>query len=100
MAVLKNTDGTDLLIDCCCGCDEGIRFRIDVDDFDYYCFMSYTNGNFYTEQGDTLWGVWRKKFKKIWAILRNKDYYYSDITMTKDEFEMFREYINRVGKVD
>ena len=39
MAVLKNKEGTEFLVDCGCGCDEGIRFRIDKEDFDFYCFI-------------------------------------------------------------
>lgn len=96
MAALKNKDGTELYIDCHCGCNEGIRFKVDKEDFDYYCFMTYTNGNFFKEQGDTFYYVAYKKLKKIWAIIRNKDHYYSDIVMTKDEFNEFREYINGI----
>ena len=98
MAVLRNANGNELLIDCNCGCDEGLRFRIDTEDSDWYCFLTYTNGVFYREQGDTFWRILRKKLRKIWAIIRNKDYYYSEITMTKDEFEIFREYITCVDK--
>lgn len=94
MAVLKNTNGNELLLDCNCGCDTGLRFRIDPDDSKWYCFMTYTNGTFYKEQGDTAWRIFCKKFRKIWAIIRNKDYYYSEITMTKDEFDEFKRYIN------
>ena len=97
MAVLKNKDGIELLVDCHCGCDDGIRFRIDRDDLDFYCAMSYTNGDFYRGQNETVWRVLCKKVKKIWAIIRNKDYYYSEIIMTKDEFEEFRKYINDVA---
>ena len=96
MAVLKNKDNTELYIDCNCGCNDGIRIRVHKDDFDYYCFWTYTNGNFYTEQCETVWRIFRKKFEKIWAILRNKDFCYSDILMTKDEFNEFREYINSI----
>ena len=96
MAALKNKDGTELYIDCNCGCNEGIRFKVFKDNFGYYCFMSYTNGSFYVEQGNTVWGALCKKLEKIWAIIRNKDYYYSDVVMTKTEFEEFREYINAI----
>ena len=96
MAVLKNKDNTEMYIDCNCGCDSGIRFRIDKEDFDYYCFMSFTNGNFYMEQGDKITRVLSKKLKKIWAIIRNKDFYYSDIIMTKDDFNEFKKYINSI----
>lgn len=97
MAVLKNKDGNELLVDCNCGCSMGVRLRIDKEDDDYYCLMTYTNGNFYTEQGETFWHVLCKKLKKIWAIIRNKDFYYSDIVMSKDDFAEFKAYINALG---
>ena len=96
MSTLKNKDNTELFIDCNCGCNEGIRFRIDKEDYDYYCFMTYTNGNFYRDQDETLWKVFYKKLKKIWAIIRNKDFYYAEIVMNKNEFEEFKEYINKL----
>lgn len=92
MAVLRNKDNTEFYIDCDCTCDTGIRFRINKDEFDEYCFMSYTSGNFYTEQSGTL----RKKLKKLWAIIRNKDFYYSDIILNKEQFEEFKEYLNEI----
>ena len=97
MAALKNKDGTEMYIDCNCGCDSGIRFRIDKDDLDYYCFASYTNGKFYAEQTEGMWRVFCKKLKKILAIIRNKDFYYAEMFMTKEEFNEFKEYINSVG---
>lgn len=96
MAVLKNSDGTEILIDCCCKCDDGIRFRINKMDFDYYCLMTYTNGAFYRDQDDTIWKVLCNKFKKILAIIRNKDFYYAEIVMTKDDFDEFKGYINSI----
>ena len=96
MAALKNKNGTELYIDCTCGCDEGIRFKVDKDDLDYYCFMTYTNGNFYNEQSTTMWRVFCKKLEKIWAIIRNKDFYYSDVVLTKADFDEFKEYINSI----
>lgn len=97
MAIMKNHDGTEMMVDCHCGCDDGVRIKLFKDEFNYYCFWTYTNGRFYSEQGETFWRILRKKMEKIWAIIRNKDYYYSDIVMTKDEFEQFREYINSVN---
>lgn len=96
MAVLKSKDGMELLVDCHCSCNEGIRLRIDKEDFDFYCLLSYTNGNFYRDQEDTFWHVLCKKLKKIWAIIRNKDFYYADIMMNETEFNEFREYINSI----
>lgn len=95
MAVLKSKDEKNLVVTCKCGCDEAVRLQIDKEDYDYYCMVSFMNGNFYAEQYGCL-QVFCKKIKKIWAIIRNKDYYYSDIIMTKDEFEEFKEYINSI----
>lgn len=36
-----------------------------------------------------------EKLKKIWAIICNKDFYYSDIVLTKDDFKEFKEWVNR-----
>ena len=97
MAVLKSDNGRDFYIDCGCGCDTGIRFTIykDPEHDDYkYCMMTYTNGAFYTEQNESFWIALKKKLKKIWAIIRNKDFYYSDIYMTKTEFKTFVNYMN------
>nr|DAQ99722.1 MAG TPA: hypothetical protein [Caudoviricetes sp.] len=90
MAVFKNFKDDELIVSCECGCDEGIHFKIyDYKDGDY-AFLTYTNGNFYTQQRRSL-----KKLKKIWAIIWNKDFYYSDVVMTKDDFKEFKEWVNR-----
>lgn len=96
MALLRSKDGKELLVDCNCGCDDGVRLRIDKEDFDFYCCMSYTNSNFYRDQNETLLRILGKKLKKIWAIIRNKDFYYADIIMTKKDFNEFKEYINSI----
>jgi hypothetical protein len=91
MAVFKNFKDDELIVSCKCGCDEGIHFKIyDYKDGDY-AFLTYTNGNFYTQQRTPFF----EKLKKIWAIIRNKDFYYSDIVFTKDDFNKFKEWINR-----
>lgn len=82
MAVMRSKDNKDLVVDCSCGCDNGIRIRVDKEDEDMYFFLSYTSGNFYREQSDKLWCVIYYKLKKTWSIIRNKDYHYSDICMT------------------
>ena len=95
MAILRSKDGAEILVNCTCGCDNGVLFKIDKEDDDYYCFMTYTNSMFYTEQYDG-WSLFCKKLKRIWAIIRNKDYHYTDTFMTKAEFDEFREYINSI----
>ena len=94
MSVLLSKDKKEMIVNCNCGCEEAAHIRIDHDDYDYYAIWTYTNGHFYSDQ----YGVWnsiKEKCKKIWAIIRNNDYYYSDIVMNKDEFEQFKEFINQ-----
>lgn len=94
MAVLKkDTEGNELFVDCMCGCGDSMRLSISKDEdlYGYYAIMTYMKGC----KNDSVWRTFCKKLKKIWAIIRNKDYYYSDILMTKEDYEMFKEYINK-----
>ena len=95
MAVMRNKDGNELYVDCYCGCNDGIRLKVDKDEFDFYYFLSYTNGNWYRDQ-TSIWMTFCNKLKKIWAIIRNKDHYYAEITMTKEDFDELKEYINSI----
>lgn len=69
MAVLTTDDKTEIIVSC--------RY-----------------GSFYSEQDETIWRIICKKLRKIWAIIRNKDFYYSDVIMSKSDFVKFREMIN------
>ncbi len=98
MSVLKSKDGKELIIDCNCGCKNGIHFRIEKDD-DYmfseeYMYMTYTNGNFYRDQNNRFFRTLKNKLQKIFAIIFNKDYYYAEAVFSKEDFEEFKEYIN------
>ena len=94
MSVFYNKDKTELIVACRCGCDDAAHIKIDKNDHDFYCLVSYMNGNFYKEQYG-MFGTLKQKLKKILAIIRNKDYCYSEIIMDKEEFETFKEYINK-----
>ena len=89
MAVLKSTDGKEMIILCKCGCDNGLRVHIEGDGEDY-CYQTYLSGNWYKEQGGFI-----DKIKKIWAIIRNKDYSYSEIVLNKEEWEQYKEWVNQ-----
>ena len=105
MSILKSSDGDELLVTCSCGCDSGVSIRLERDwwdaskpDNDTFAYCTILSGNWYKDQYQTIRYVLLQKIKKIWAIIRNKDYYYSEICMTRKDFELFREYINEVGK--
>ena len=99
MAIMKSKDGKNLVVDCDCGCDEGFRIRV-KEDYDSFVFLSYLNGNFYRDQNEKFWRVFCKKCKKIWRIIRNKDYMYSEIIMNKNDFKEFQEYIKNINCED
>lgn len=104
MSVLKSEDDKDLIVTCRCGCDEGLHIRIEHDDpavnidseNDTYCYATCLNSNWHRDQGKKMKYVIWDKLRKIWAIIRSKDFYYSEIIMTRKDFETFREYINEV----
>lgn len=88
MATLKSKDNKEIIITCDCNCDEGIRVKID-ESYGDYCYLTYISGNWYKEQN-----VLSKKLKKIWNIIRNKDFYYSEVVMSKEDFEEYKKWIN------
>lgn len=104
MSVLKSGDGKELIVSCSCGCDEGVHIIIDCDNTanninpedDTFCYVTCLNSNWYRDQEKKIWLVIWNKLRKIWDIIRNKDFYYSEILMTRRDFETFREYINGV----
>lgn len=106
MSVLRSRDSKELIITCDCGCDNGLHIRIDkhhIDGLDSktdtFAYATCLSGNWYRDQDMTVFDVIKLKLKKIWAILRNKDFYYSEISMSREDFETFREYINEIGEL-
>lgn len=97
MSVMISDDKKELIVTCKCGCQNSIHIKIDDEDKNYDCYaiQTYMNGNWYRDQNDRIIRTIGKKLKKIWAIIRNKDYYYSDVVMGCEDFKRFKEYINQ-----
>ena len=76
MAVFLSKDKKEMIVSCKCHCGTAAHITIDKE--------------------DKLLRVIERKLKKIWCIIRNKDFYYSDIIMKREEFEQFKEYINEI----
>ena len=93
-------DKKELVVTCNCGCEEGVHIiKIEPDEYDdSVAYLAYISGNFYKEQEKSFWNIFRDKIKKIFCIIRNKDFYYSDIRMDKEDFQQFKEYINQFGE--
>lgn len=94
MAVLTTNNKKEMIVTCKCCCEDSVHISLEKFDDNDYAFMMFMNGSFSSEYSKTFWKVFVEKVKKIWAIIRNKDYYYHDIRMSKEDFEMFKEYIN------
>ena len=95
MAVLESKDGKELIATCDCGCENAVHLKIDSEVEGTYCFMSFMNGNFYRDQEAGAFRSLVRKLKKIICVVRGKDFYYSDVCMTKEDFQQFKEYVNR-----
>ncbi|MBC5688118.1 hypothetical protein H8S37_04115 [Mediterraneibacter sp. NSJ-55] len=103
MSILKSNNGKELIVSCDCGCDDGVHIRIEKDcyeglpdDTDTYAYVTCIGANWYRDQDEKVHSIIWKKLKKIWAIIRNKDFYYSEVCMTKEDFDIFKEYINSI----
>ena len=59
---------------CSCGCENGVLFKGERDE-DFGYFISLVSDNFYVA-GLTPWTRFKEKCKRIWAIIRNKEYTY------------------------
>ena len=97
MAVMISDDKKELIVTCKCGCQDTVYIKVNNEDkeFDYYAIQTYMNGNWYRDQDDRVLRSIGRKLKKIWAIIRNKDYYYSDVLMSREDFQKYKEYINQ-----
>ena len=97
MAVMISDDKKELIVTCKCGCEDTIHIRVDDKDkkSDYYAIQTILSGNWYRDQDDTVLRCIGRKLKKIWAIIRNKDYYYSDVLMSRKDSQKYKEYMNQ-----
>jgi len=96
MSVLISEDKKELIVTCDCGCGQAFNIIIDRDpDIDQYAYLCFMKNNFVTEYEKHPWRAFKSKLKKIWFVLRGKDYCYSDTVMSKKDFEEFKKYINQ-----
>lgn len=94
-SVLSNKEGTDFAISCDCGCKNTIRIEKIIDETGNLISIGFLTDNYYNKQ-QTIWSIIKEKVKKIKCILTNKDFYHFEIILTNDQFNEFREYIDRL----
>ena len=95
--VFESTRHDGVYVTCSCGCGEGVEIRLcgDDDPGDPFVWIHLTQHRWYAEQ-DTGFQRIKKKARKIWAVLRNKDICYSELSMTASEFDAFRALLNQM----
>ncbi len=96
MSLLFTEDKKELIVTCKCGCEDAFHFVLyDMGDDDF-SFLTFLKADFNTEYYKGPWRSFLVKCKKIWYVLRGKDYCYADTIMTKGDFLRFKEYINSI----
>ena len=82
-------------MNCNCGCGDGVEIRLEKDEHDY-AWLHILASKWYSEQ-ITILGQIGKKLKKIWWVIRGKDFYHSEIIMNQSEWQEFVEVINKIN---
>lgn len=89
-------DKQELIVTCNCGCEEAFHLKVNRDEEDdFYSVLYFMKSNFDTEYAISPWRAFKIKMRKIWCILRNKDYYYSDVILTKADFAELKRYLGQ-----
>lgn len=86
-----NKTGTSGTLYSSYGCDNGVALRVTHDPLFGY-EIALVNDMFYTEQR-TIMSRLIEKCKRIWCILRNKEYRYFNILIDERDMDDFKEFI-------
>ncbi len=78
---------------CKCGCGEGVVLK--ADNTDNELSLQLVSDNFYLMQNQGKMSL-KEKLKRIWFIIRGKEYCYFDILIDEDELQEFKKFIARL----
>ena len=94
MAVLVSKNKDEVVVTCNCGCEEGVHLEVrDWNDSDgKQAFLSLMTSKFYTDQ-TTAFSRFCEKIKRIWCIIRNKEYCYFEIVMNENAIDEFKNFV-------
>lgn len=91
--VLKNE--TELAAFCSCGCGDGVHLKVTKDDDGKTVYLSFVTDRFYSGQGNAF-SRFKEKLKRIWCIIRNKEYSYFEIIMNESDIQNFKEFVEKI----
>lgn len=78
---------------CKCGCRNGIVLKANREDDDLS--LQIVSDNFYIMQNKGKMSL-KEKIKRIWYIIKGKEYCYFDILIDKNELQEFKEFVSRL----
>lgn len=78
---------------CTCGCGNGIVLKAERVDDD--TSLQLVSDLFYTMQNKGRMSL-KEKVKRIWYIIKGKEYCYFDILIDKDELQEFKEFVAKL----
>lgn len=96
--VFYNENETEkMVIDTCnCGCGSVFHITRTTDDPEEY-YISLHSSNWYSES-TSAWDKFKTKMKRLWCVLRNKEYLYMDVCLTPQEFKEFTQKLEELQK--
>lgn len=90
---LKNKDENYCGLYCSCGCEDAVTFKVEKDKNSVY--VSLVSDGFYSH-AMTGWARFKEKCKRIWYILRNKEYYYFSICLDGEDIKEFKKFVAKI----
>lgn len=79
---------------CKCGCGNGVILKAD-NDKDFGVSLQLVSDNFYAGCNNRR-NLFKERVKRIWYIIRGKEYCYFDLLIDKDELQEFKEFVARL----
>ena len=94
--IYRNVNGGKcFLINCSCGCGDEIEIRVYPDKEYGDVSINIVASKWYAEQCG-VFGQIKKKLRKIWWVIRGKDYYHCDLILKKDQWTEFAKLVNEI----
>ena len=89
--VYQSKDHQSVFVNCSCGCGEGLEIRLNkYSQEEGDICISMVESKWYSEQIGG-WAHLKKKVKRLWRLVCNKDYYYSELILKNEQLTQLIE---------
>jgi len=86
-----NKQKDELIVNCDCGCGAGLLWQAAKwDDEGEQFYISLIEYSWYAKQTGKI----RPYFKRLWRVLRGKEYYLTEIVLSKSEAKEFESFLH------